>query len=216
MRVNDAKLKARIRRAQSVMRRIARDTVNDAAFAARRETPEYLDRKVDRATRLTLAKNVALVDKARGVSGGVFARLYIAPLQARYLEVQEKGGTSKNMNQPLISGATDKHGNVSARFRRKRSKLEDLLSVRYRVRRKGRVARGSGSEGRYFIGKPLNGKYSYAGIFKREGDKFTTVTRFVQERTYAPRLGLRDHWRRTIPGLIKKAYTTHRRAIKQI
>lgn len=61
MDLDDRQLNARLARAEKTIARISRNTLNDAAFEASTETPDYLKEAIDRPMNFTAGRSVARV-----------------------------------------------------------------------------------------------------------------------------------------------------------
>lgn len=114
--------------AQAALRRLGREGMNIAIAAGvnrtavqmQRATITSMSRTIDRPTPFTLnATAIHRADRNR-----LSAKLYIRPIQARYLRYAIQGGTLPTILEP-IQVNTDRHGNI----RGKRGGMQKIASM---------------------------------------------------------------------------------------
>ncbi|KIN72656.1 hypothetical protein [Sulfitobacter guttiformis] len=184
MKYSDRELLARLRKAEVITVRVATSTVAGTAEAARIETPSYIRTRIRRPDPRVVASDVARVDM---LGKGPDARLYIAPDRLGGLVGREYGTPARRISKPVAPEAMDAQGRLLPKFQTTGASLEALTR-----------------SGRYFVGKPRGAKMDYEGIFERRGFGYKTMVRFQDSPARRPSLGLKKHWRETIPGLVER------------
>lgn len=162
-----------------------RDVERDLSDAARRQLPfatslalnatiEEIQRNETRRLDKALDKPTPFTKRAyairRSTKRRLEARVYARPVQARYLEKQEEGGTRKAPRKAIV------------------------LPQKVRVNKYGNLPRGAVqrqlANPKVFSGTP-RGSARKAGIYKRQGKKLVKLMSYTSRAQYKPRLAFR-------------------------
>lgn len=205
IRVRTRRLTNRLRRAGPKIDSATRNALNDTAFDLRAKTPDFLRDTLDDPTPFTTNKGVARVKKADKRSGrGMYAELFIAPAQARYLSVLEDGGVSEDTIAPARDASRNKFGNVKGSFHRKSASLAKLQSQTITTRSGRRV-------GKYFLGQPQPG--AGVGVWERyaKNNKVRLAATYIKRKRYRAQLGLKNDWNNKYLRQLPKEFRKQRR-----
>jgi len=190
-----------------------RDVERDLSDAARRQLPfatslalnatageiqknetRRLDKRLDRPTPFT-KKAYAI---RRSSKRRLEARVFVKPIQARYLRMQEEGGTRRPKGRAIV------------------------LPQKARVNKYGNLPRGSVkrqvSKPNVFSGRP-KGSGRGPGVYRRQGRKLIKLVSYTGRASYEPRLGFRQSAAKTaarrfpvhFERSLRKAFSTRRR-----
>lgn len=141
--------------------------LNDTAEEIRKNQTRRLDKKLDRPTPMT--KKAYAV--RRSTKRRLEARVYIRPIQARYLVNLEEGGT-----------VTPKRRAIPIAAKAKRNKYGNLP--------RGAIRRQLASP-KTFSGTPKGGRGG-PGIYQRKGRGLVKLTGYHRRAKYSPRLGFKS------------------------
>ena len=168
--------------------------LNDTAEDVRKNETKRLNKTFDRPTPFTRKAFGVRKSTKRRLEARVFAK----PIQAKYLSIQEEGGTTKPKKRAFVVPEkirTNKYGNIP----------------------KGSVKRNLANQ-KVFSGTP-KGAGRGAGIYKRQGKKLVKLINYTTRATYKPRLGFQRSAKKTasvrfpvhFERSLKKAFASRRR-----
>ncbi len=168
--------------------------LNNTAGDVHKNETRRLSKVFDRPTPFT-RKAYAI---RRSTKRRLEARVFVKPIQARYLKKQEEGGTRQAPRRAIVvpqKVRVNKYGNLP----------------------KGAVKRNLANP-KVFSGKP-NGSARGAGIYKRQGKKLVKLMSYIPRARYEARLSFRRSAAKTaghrfpvhLERALIKAFATRRR-----
>ncbi len=175
--------------------------LNDCARAAsagvNRAMAEIFDRPTAFTSRAAVAPRELAATKSRAE-----AVVTMRPIQAKYLQAQEEGGTrtpatntrkvSKSLVLPGKAMGLDAYGNIPAgELRRLRQRAKAVGRAKAATKAGG----GKRSAADPIVFLPGTAKINSAkisGYFRRTGRKLSRLTAFIKETHYQPRLGYHE------------------------
>lgn len=173
------------------------DCARAATVAVNRAMADVFDRPTAFTSRAAVAPRELAATKTRPE-----AVVTLRPIQARYLRLQEEGGTrnpADNTRRPakaiVLPGKAmglDAHGNIPAgETRRLRQRAKRAAKIK--ATRKATGGRATAAEAVVFLPAtdPAN-RAKIGGYFRRIGRRLTRLTAFKATTAYRPRMGYHD------------------------
>lgn len=159
--------------------------LNNTAFDARKEALAQMPKKLDRPTRFTTGKGAVRVKKSN--KKNLTARVFIAPIQAKYLLPQIKGGTYRPERRAFLIPAgvkLNKFGNIP------RGKKKRLLT----------------DNNKFFSGVPKGMLDAKPGVWERYGSKKKPKLRRMAVYKDITRYRVRYNFPEIVKGIVARNF----------